>query len=115
MSNRDAEAFEYYDDPSRREPAEGPPRRRRERALTEHVPIRFPASTVAKVRENAESDGMAVSAWIRHTVEREVARRAAPELQAERQTDARTAVERLREDLAELTAALERGESHRIG
>jgi hypothetical protein len=111
VSNRDAEAFEYYDDPSKREPAEGPPRRRRERALTQHVPVRFPASTVATVRELAEADGLSVSAWIRHAVEREVDRRAAPELSAQTQTDARAAIDRLRHDLAELTAALDRGES----
>ena len=109
MSDRDAEAFEHYDDPSRREPAEGPPRRRRKRALTQHVPVRFPASTIATVRELAEGDGMSVSAWIRHTVEQEIARRGASERGT---TDTRRAVERLQQDLAELTAALERSESH---
>ena len=108
MSDRDTEAFEHYDDPSNREPTEGPPRRRRARALTQHVPVRFPASTIAKVRDLAEGDGMSVSAWIRHTVEQEVARRGAAERGT---TDARLAVERLRQDLAELTAALDRGES----
>ncbi len=111
MSDRDAEAFAHYDDPGKREPAEGPARRRRGRALTQHVPVRFAASTISKVRELAEGDGMSVSAWIRRTVERELARRGAPASAGETQTDARAAAERLREDLAELTAALERSES----
>jgi hypothetical protein len=109
MSDRDA--FDYYDDPNNREPAEGPPQRRRGRALTEHVPVRFPASTVTTVRELAEADGMSVSAWIRHTVEREVVRRTGPGLPAETQTDARAAVDRLRQDLVVLTAALDRSDS----
>ena len=108
MSDRDAEAFEYYDDPSKREPVEGPPRRRRNRALTQHVPVRFQASTIASVRELADADGMSVSAWIRHTVEQEIARRGASERGT---TDTRRAVERLQQGLAELTAALERSES----
>lgn len=111
MSDRDAEAFAHYDEPDKREPAEGPVHRRRRRTLTQHVPVRFPASTISKVRELAEDDGMSVSAWIRHTVERELARRGASGPGGEVQTDARVAAERLREDLAELTAALERSES----
>lgn len=111
MSDRDAEAFEHYDDPAHREPAPGPPRRRGERALTQHVPVRFPASTVEVLRELAEADGMSVSAWIRHTVEQAVAKRSAPELASKAQTDTRAAVERLQHDLAELAATLERSES----
>ena len=107
MSDGDAAAFEYYDDPSKREPAGEPPRHRRPRALTQHVPVRFPESTIVKVRELAESDGMSVSAWIRHAVEQEMARRGASKRGT---TDTQRAVERLREDLAELTAALERSE-----
>src|SRR4051794_27639814 len=107
MTDRDAEAFEHYDDPARREPADGQPRRRRERALTQHVPVRFPASTVETVRELAEADGMSVSAWIRRTVERELAAKSAPG--AERPSaDAQAAVQRLQRDLADLAAALER-------
>ncbi len=111
MSESDAAAFEYYDDPSRREPADGAPRRRRQRALTQHVPVRFPESTIEKVRELAKTDGMSVSAWIRRTIERELAGRTGPDLPAATQTDARAAVQRLRQDLAELTAALDRSES----
>jgi hypothetical protein len=107
MSDSDATTFEYYDDPSRREPADGPPRRRRQRALTQHVPVRFPESTIQRVRDLAEADGMSVSAWIRHTVEQEIVRRGASGRGA---TDTRRAVERLQQDLAELTAALDRSE-----
>jgi hypothetical protein len=111
MTQRDAEAFDYYDDPANREPADGPPRRRRERALTQHVPIRFHAATVDAVRELAGADGMSVSAWIRHAVEQEVARRSRPELATRTQTDARAAVDRMRQDLADLAATLERDDS----
>jgi Mobilization protein NikA len=106
MSDRDAESFEHYDDPARREPATGPPRRRRERALTQHVPVRFPAATVEAVRELAEADGMSVSAWIRRTVERAVNESTNPD-----ETDARAAVKQLQKDLAQLAAALDRSES----
>lgn len=69
MTREDAEAFDYYEDPAHREPASGRPQRRPERALTEHVPVRFPAWTIEAVRKLAESDGMTVSAWIRNAVE----------------------------------------------
>jgi hypothetical protein len=108
VTERDAEAFEHYDDPANREPASGPPRRRRERNLTQHVPVRFPATTVEAVRELAEADGVSVSAWIRRTVERAVNERTAA---GESPSDARVAVERLQRDLADLAAALERSES----
>lgn len=39
------------------------------------VPVRFPPSMVAKARALAERDGKTLSAWMRHIVEREVARR----------------------------------------
>ena len=106
MSDRDAEAFDHYDDAANREPAPGPPRRRRERALTQHVPVRFPAATVEAVRELAEADGMSVSAWIRRTVERAIDERTNPD-----ETDARATVKQLQKDLAELAAALDRSES----
>ena len=51
ISDRDLEAFEHYDEPANREPAPGPTQKRRERAITKHVPVRFPASTVDAVRE----------------------------------------------------------------
>ena len=108
MTDRDAEAFEHYDDPANRKPAPGPARRRRERNLTQHVPVRFPAPTVEAVRELAEADGVSVSAWIRRIVERAVDERAAVR---ETPSNARVAVERLQRDLADLAAALERNES----
>ena len=111
MSDPDAEAFEYYEDPARREPATGRPRRCPDRALTQHVPVRFPATTIEAVRALAEADGMTVSAWIRRSVERAIRQRGAPLEPAESQSDARTLIERLERDIAELAAALERSES----
>lgn len=66
----DAEAFEHYEDPTHRDPAPGPARRRRERTLTQHVPVRFPTETVEAVRELAKADGLSVSAWIRRAIDR---------------------------------------------
>jgi hypothetical protein len=43
--------------------------------LTNHVPIRFTDSTINKVRDLAEEDGVSISSWIRLVVDREVARR----------------------------------------
>jgi hypothetical protein len=111
MSDPDAAAFEYYEDPARREPAPGRPRRRPDRALTQHVPVRFPAATIDAVRALAEADGMTVSAWIRRTVERAIREQGARLEPGERQHDARGLIERLERDVAELAAALERSES----
>ncbi len=58
MTDPDAEAFEYYDEPAHRKPVAGAPQRRPDRTLTEHVPVRFPAATIEAVRELAETDGM---------------------------------------------------------
>lgn len=108
----DAEAFEYYEDPAKREPAPGPPRRRPERPLTQHVPVRFPAETIEQVKRLADADGMTVSAWIRRAVERALRQREAVGAEpAEVGDDARAVVERLQRDVAELAAALERSES----
>jgi hypothetical protein len=108
----DAEVFEYYDDPAKREPAPGAPRRRPRRPLTQHVPVRFPAETIAHVRRLAEADGMTVSAWIRRAVERALyAPSSASTEPAGVSDDAWTVVERLRRDVAELAAALERSDS----
>jgi len=109
MSDPDAEAFEHYDDPARREPAPGRPRRRPERALTEHVPVRFPAATIEAVRQLADADGMTVSAWIRRAVEAAARiRTSAPGDSAEPNEQAQAVVERLRKDVDDLVAALER-------
>ncbi len=105
----DAEAFEYYEDPAKREPAPGSPRRRPARPLTQHVPVRFPAETIEQVRTLAEADGMTVSAWIRLAVERSLRQRGGAGVEAlEGEADARAAVERLRRDIAQLAAALDR-------
>jgi hypothetical protein len=109
---RDAEAFEYYDDPAKREPAPGRPRRRPTRPLTQHVPVRFSAETIERVRTLAEADGMTVSAWIRRAVERTLRERGAAGVgPAAGEDDARAVVQRLQRDVAELAAALERSAS----
>lgn len=107
----DAETFEYYEDPANREPAPGPPRRRRPRPLTQHVPVRFPAETIEQVRTLAEADGMTVSAWIRRAVERTLRERGAAGDDVERGDDTRAVVERLQRDVAELAAVLDRSGS----
>jgi hypothetical protein len=71
----DAEAFEHYDDPAKREPAAGEARRRGAPTLARHVAVRFPAETVESVRPLAQSDGMTVGAWIRRAVDSAILRR----------------------------------------
>ena len=112
MSDPDAEAFEHYDDPARREPTPGRPRRRPDRALTEHVPVRFPAATIEAVRQFAEADGMTVSACIRRAVESAARGRtsALSGESAESNEQAHLVVERLRKDVDDLVAALERSD-----
>jgi hypothetical protein len=112
MSDPDTEAFEHYDDPARREPAPGRPRRRPDRALTEHVPVRFPTATIEIVRQLAEADGMTVSAWIRRAVESATrGRTSGPAREsAEPNEQAQAVVERLRKDVDDLVAALERSD-----
>lgn len=110
----DAEAFEHYEDPAKREPAPGPPRRRPERQLTQHVPVRFPAETIEQVKRLADADGMTVSAWIRRAVERALRQQGLAGIEhLEGGDDARAVVERLQRDVAELAAALTRAESRR--
>jgi len=108
----DAEAFEYYEDPAKREPVPGAPRRRPQRPLTQHVPVRFPAETIEQVKRLADADGMTVSAWIRRAVERAVRERSLAEGEHIEGGDAaRAVVERLQRDVADLAAALARSES----
>jgi predicted DNA-binding protein len=107
----DAEAFEHYEDPAKREPAPGPPRRRPARPLTQHVPVRFPAETIEQVKRLADADGMTVSAWIRRAVERAVRQRGLADVKQIESDDARAVVERLQRDVADLAAALARSES----
>lgn len=113
MSGADAEAFEHYEDPGRREATADRPRRRPDRALTEHVPVRFPAATIDAVRRLAEADGMTVSAWIRRAVESAARGRTGAltgEECAESNEQAHVVVERLRKDVDDLAAALERSD-----
>jgi hypothetical protein len=76
MSDRDDAAAAFYEDPENRrlkgpvQKRPGPPGR-----LTTHVPIRFSAGIIERVKDLAADDGMTVSSWIRDVVEREVLRR----------------------------------------
>jgi hypothetical protein len=72
--------------------------------------VRFPAETIEHVRARAGADGMTVSAWIRRAVERAL-RQGGAGAEDARGEDTRAVVERLRQDVAELAAALERSES----
>ena len=112
MTDSDAKAFEHYEDPARRDPAPGQPRRRPDRALTEHVPVRFPAATIEVVRKLAETDGMTVSAWIRRAVESAARGRTGARTgeSAESNEQAHVVVERLGKDVDDLVAALERSD-----
>lgn len=65
----DAEAFDHYDDPARRELASGPPRSRPDRPLTQHIPVRFPSETIRRATRLADADGVTVSSWIRRVAD----------------------------------------------
>lgn len=69
-------AADFYADPANRRIV-GPSRRRagQGRLLSNHVPVRFAASMIARIRTLAARDGLTVSSWVRSVVEREVERR----------------------------------------
>jgi hypothetical protein len=71
----DAEAFAHYDDEAKRQPAIGAPRRRPDRSLTQHVPVRFPRETIRHVERVAEVEGLTVGAWIGRAVDETLRRR----------------------------------------
>jgi len=60
----------FYAEPANQVPA-GPAVRRRPR-LSEPVPVRFPETLLAEVRERAAADDRSVSSWIRRAVEHEL-------------------------------------------
>jgi hypothetical protein len=76
MSESDDAAAQYYEDPGNRQLL-GPSRKRAGQAgrLSSHVPVRFSATVIDRVKELAAEDGKTVSSWIRDLVEREVLRR----------------------------------------
>ena len=74
MDYDDREAADRYSDPAARETT-GTARRRKQPALSSHVPVRFSPETIAVVQVLAQSDRKTVSSWIRDVVEAEVARR----------------------------------------
>jgi hypothetical protein len=73
MSKRDDEAAVYYDSPEHRE-LTGRSRKRRSQVprLNTHIPIRFSAAVIERVKELAANEGKTVSSWIRDLVDREV-------------------------------------------
>jgi hypothetical protein len=80
MSDRDDAAAAYYEDPDHRR-LTGSPRKRSGQAsrLTTHVPVRFSATVIERVKELAAADGKSVSSWIRDVVDREILRREQPQ------------------------------------
>ena len=76
MSDRDDAAAAYYEDPDNR-PLAGTPRKRsgQPSRLTTHVPVRFSATVIERVKELATEDGKTVSSWIRDVIEQEILRR----------------------------------------
>lgn len=104
-SDDDAVAWELYNDPVRRQAAAGPARTPRRPSLSAQVPIRFDPEMVAAVGRAAEGDGMSVSSWIRHLVDKELARRAGSAGPAD-PTSAQAALESARRALTDLERAL---------
>jgi len=76
MSERDDAAAAYYENPEHRQ-LTGTPRKRSGQVskLSTHVPVRFSATVIERVRELATEDGKTVSSWIRDIVEKEILRR----------------------------------------
>jgi len=68
------EEHTFYADPANQVP-KGPSVRRRRR-LSEPVPVRFPETLLAEVRERAAADDRSVSNWIRRAVEHELRKNA---------------------------------------
>lgn len=76
LAKQDEMAARFYEDPANLEVA-GPPQHvvRTRGRLSSHVPIRFSAAAIAKVKYLADEDGLTVSSWVRRLVERELERR----------------------------------------
>jgi hypothetical protein len=72
----DDQTADFYADPANREVV-GPGRKRngQGRLLSNHVPVRFSPSMIARIRTVAGIDGLTVSSWIRSVIEQEVERR----------------------------------------
>ena len=77
MNEEDRALKHYDDDPQNREPVAGPTRslsRPPRPTLSEYVPIRLSAESMAAIRDRADAEGLSVSAWIRRLIDREVSR-----------------------------------------
>ena len=76
MSDPDDAAAAYYEDPeNRRLSGRGVRRSGQAARLTTHVPIRFSAAVIERVKELAAEEGKTVSSWIRDVIDQEVLRR----------------------------------------
>jgi hypothetical protein len=79
MSDRDDAAAAYYENPeNRRLTGRGRKRSGQVPGLTTHVPVRFSAAVIERVKELAGEDGKTVSSWIRDVVDQEILRREKP-------------------------------------
>ena len=76
MSKKDDAAAAYYADPAHRD-SEGPGYGLPDRParLSSHIPVRFDRDTAAVIKQFSDEDGLTVSAWVRHVVDRELQRR----------------------------------------
>jgi hypothetical protein len=76
MSDRDDAAAAYHEDPEhRRLIGHGRKGSGQVPRLTTHVPIRFSAAVIERVKELAGEDGKTVSSWIRDVIDQEILRR----------------------------------------
>lgn len=76
VSKRDDKAASFYENPENRQvTGQGHKRSAQVPRLTTHVPIRFSAAVIERVKELASEDGKTVSSWIRDVVDQEVLRR----------------------------------------
>jgi hypothetical protein len=76
MSDRDDAAAAHYEEPqNRRLTGRGRKRSGQVPRLTTHVPVRFSAAVIERVKELAGEDGTTVSSWIRDVVNQEILRR----------------------------------------
>lgn len=72
----DAEAADFYADPTNQGVATGPAiRPPRPKVLGGSIPVRFPPNLVETIKRMADTDGVTVSEWVRRAVDFELRRR----------------------------------------
>lgn len=75
MTSRDDEMAAFYENPNNQRTYGPGHKRAGAPPLSSHTPVRFDAETIAAIRRFSDEDGMTVSAWVRHVVNREIKRR----------------------------------------